>query len=182
MLRQSVGQRFSLDEFQHQPLNAVALFDAVDGGDVRMVQRGDHARLALEARDPVRVGGELGGQHLDRDVTTELGVVGAVDLAHAAATQECVDLETSQPPPGEILRGRAFGWSGAYASHERRSRNRLPEEVLDVAVQFVIAGRRTGQKGCALRLRAGLRCVVQVLDALPAFGGHGHGIWTDASF
>lgn len=81
------------------------------------------------------------------------------------------DLETSPPPAGEILRGRAFEWSGAYLSHERR---RLPEEVLDVAVPFVIAGRCPGQKGCALRLGAGLRCVIQVLDGRP-FGGHAMG-------
>ena len=57
--------------------------DAVDGGDVRMVQRGKHLRLALEPRDAIRVASG-GGQRLDGDVASEPGVVSAVDLAHAA--------------------------------------------------------------------------------------------------
>ena len=40
--------------------------------------------LALEAGQAIRLGRHLGGQHLERHVATELGVGGAVDLAHAA--------------------------------------------------------------------------------------------------
>ena len=36
--------------------HAVApVLDAVDGADVRMIERGEHPRLALEARQPLRV-------------------------------------------------------------------------------------------------------------------------------
>jgi hypothetical protein len=44
----------------------------VDGGDVRMLQRGEGLRFALEARDPFGISRERLGQHLDRDIAIEL--------------------------------------------------------------------------------------------------------------
>ena len=63
-----------------------------DGGDVRVVERREYLGLALEPHEPIRVGGEGLGQHLERDVAIELRVAGAVDLAHAARTQLGHDL------------------------------------------------------------------------------------------
>ena len=40
-------------------------------------------RFTLEAREPLRVLGERIGQDLDRHLTTEAGVGGAIDRAHA---------------------------------------------------------------------------------------------------
>ena len=45
--------------------------EAVDRGDVRMVQRGQRLRLALEPRQAVRVSGEHVGQDLDRHLAAE---------------------------------------------------------------------------------------------------------------
>ena len=52
--------------------------------DVRMVQRGEHFGFALEARQPLGIGGDGRRQDLDGDVALQLGVAGAIDLAHAA--------------------------------------------------------------------------------------------------
>jgi hypothetical protein len=38
-------------------LTAVALFEAVDGGDVGMVQRRQHSGFALEPREPIVISG-----------------------------------------------------------------------------------------------------------------------------
>ena len=48
-------ERLTFDELQHQGALAVSVFDwtvldAVDRGDVRMIQGGKHARLAVEPR------------------------------------------------------------------------------------------------------------------------------------
>ena len=51
--------------------------------DARVVQRGQCLGLTLEPRHTVGVGGKRCRKHLQRDVTMELGVPGAVDLAHA---------------------------------------------------------------------------------------------------
>ena len=48
-LRDAVGERGPLDELHHQRLRALGVLDAVDGGDVRMIQRGKNFGLALVA-------------------------------------------------------------------------------------------------------------------------------------
>src|SRR6185436_1153056 len=59
--------------------------DVVDRADVRMVQRRGDSRFAPEAFERLGVRGQLGRQELERDLTAEPDVFGAVDDAHAAA-------------------------------------------------------------------------------------------------
>ena len=47
--------------------DAIALADVVDGGHIRMVQRGCGLRFAREALHAVRVRRELSGQDFQRD-------------------------------------------------------------------------------------------------------------------
>ena len=56
-----------------------------------MVQRGEQLRLAREARQPLGIVGERGGQDLDGDVAIESRVAGAIDLAHAARPEGAGD-------------------------------------------------------------------------------------------
>ena len=63
-------------------------FDSVDGRDIRVVETGQHLRFALEPGDPIRIGGEGVGQDLQSDIAAELGVGGAIDLAHPALPDE----------------------------------------------------------------------------------------------
>ena len=51
---QPVCQRLALEPFHHEVRDAVLVADVVQGADVGVIQRGDGARLALEARAPVR--------------------------------------------------------------------------------------------------------------------------------
>ena len=51
-------QRVAFDELEHQELNAVGFFEAVDRADVGVIERGQHPRLALEPREPIGVAGE----------------------------------------------------------------------------------------------------------------------------
>jgi hypothetical protein len=71
----------------HQLHDQRAILDAVDRGDVGMIERGQHLRLAREARHPRRVAGEIFGDQLDRDFASELAVGGAIHLAHGALTE-----------------------------------------------------------------------------------------------
>ncbi len=65
-----------------------------------MVQRGEGARLAMEASEPVRVGRETLGQHLERDLAAELLVPRAVDLAHPPLADEGEDLVRPETSAG----------------------------------------------------------------------------------
>jgi len=51
-----------------------------------VVELGHRSGLALEPGEAVGVGGYFQGKNLDRDVTVEALVVGAIDDAHAAGT------------------------------------------------------------------------------------------------
>lgn len=60
--------------------------EAVNGGDVRMVERRENFGFALKPGEPVRVCGHRLGQHLDRHRPLQVGVRGAIDLTHSART------------------------------------------------------------------------------------------------
>jgi hypothetical protein len=46
-----------------------------------MIQRGEHPRFALEAREPLGIVREAAGKNLDRDVPARVRVARTVDLA-----------------------------------------------------------------------------------------------------
>jgi hypothetical protein len=73
--------------------------DVVDREDVRVIERGRGQRLLLESPQPVRVRREVRRQHLDRDITPEPGVGGAVHLAHAAGAERRDDLVVPEAGP-----------------------------------------------------------------------------------
>ena len=52
-----------------------------------MVERRQHLGFAFEAREPLAIGCEVFGQHLDGDVALELRIPGAIDLPHAASAE-----------------------------------------------------------------------------------------------
>ena len=52
-VRELLCERGALDEFENQEANAVSFLEAVDRADVGMVQRREHPRFALEARESI---------------------------------------------------------------------------------------------------------------------------------
>ena len=74
------GQRFSLHQFQHQRADAAGFLDAVDRGDVGMIEGRKNARFPFEARQPIGIGGEPRRQDFYRDVAIEAHVAGPVHL------------------------------------------------------------------------------------------------------
>jgi hypothetical protein len=61
-----------------------------------VVESGEQLGLALEAGHALGVAGHQLGQHLDRHLAPELGVLGPVDLPHPAFAQFACDLEMRQ--------------------------------------------------------------------------------------
>jgi hypothetical protein len=86
--REPLRQVRAVDELHHQRDAVTTLDNTVDLRDVGMVQRRERLRLALEAGQALRVEGEAIRQDLDRDITIEPGIAGAVDLAHATLPDE----------------------------------------------------------------------------------------------
>ncbi len=69
---QPLGEVLARHELHHEGAHAVRLLEAVDRGDVGVLQLGQELRLALEAREALRVPGEVLRQDLDRDLALEL--------------------------------------------------------------------------------------------------------------
>jgi hypothetical protein len=99
--RELFAQRLALDVLVDDEAKAAGLADLVDGDDVRVVEGGGGARLQLEARHAVGVGGERAGEELERDAAAEALVHGEVDLAHPAAPDLALDAVVAELSPRE---------------------------------------------------------------------------------
>jgi hypothetical protein len=135
-----------------------------------MIEGGEHTRLAAEPRQPLGVSCEMCRQHLDGDVAVKAAVVGAINLAHAAASGHRHHSIAAEAPAREVGRGGRVDVGGRSAQEfdEARRRHRLIEQRLHFPAQPVVARARLMKKlrAAALAKRAG--GVIQLLDPLPA--------------
>jgi hypothetical protein len=95
---EAVRQRRPLHEL-HDERRRLAVVHVVDGGDVGMIERGEHPGLALEAGAPPGIQGMDVGQQLDGDVAAEPGVACPVDLSHAPRPDGRDDLIRAEARP-----------------------------------------------------------------------------------
>ena len=112
-----------LDQFHDQRGDTVRLFDAIDRGDVRMIERREHLRFAPEAGEAIGIARKIRGQQdFDGDLAAELGVAGAVDLAHATRADARHDL----------VQGRRAAFQACHPVSSPRSHRRRLEKALRV--------------------------------------------------
>src|SRR5262249_15672013 len=99
---QPLLQRFALQQFHHEEgLTVAGLADVVNGADVRVLQGGDSAGLALKTFARLRRIRQIRAHYLDGDVASETRVAGQVDLAHTACAERGDDLVRSQACAGD---------------------------------------------------------------------------------
>src|SRR5215471_18019192 len=73
-----IGERRALDELEHDGVDAAVFLEAVNRRDVRMVQRRENLRFALQPRQPILIN-RLGLQeHLQRHVSQQARVAGTI--------------------------------------------------------------------------------------------------------
>jgi len=80
---QPLPERLALEKLGDDVGSALKGADVMNGQDVRMIERSNRPRLVLETTQTVRITCKLGRKHLDRHITSEPRVAGAVDLTHA---------------------------------------------------------------------------------------------------
>jgi len=97
----SFGEGFAFHQFQDERAHSVGFFDAVDGADVRVIQRGEHSRLTLEARATFGFCRERRREDFDRHLAPKRFVVRAVDLAHPTHAEQCADRVGPEPRTNE---------------------------------------------------------------------------------
>jgi hypothetical protein len=82
-----LGECLALDQLHGDEVDTVVLLDREDGDDVRMIECRHRLRFGFKPREPPSVLGYSFRQHLDCDISIELLIVSAIDLAHASFTQ-----------------------------------------------------------------------------------------------
>ncbi len=92
----AISQRRALNQFEDQRPRFLGFLDAVDGGDVGVVEAGEDLRFPLEPGQPIRIRREGVRQDLQRDLAVELGVGGLPDLAHAAFPEQSGDVVVAE--------------------------------------------------------------------------------------
>ena len=130
-LRDPIRERGSVHELQHQGAHAVGVFEAMNLRDVWMIEGGEGFCLALEPRESFGVARERFRQDLQRNVTIQPRVAGAIHLAHAASADFGGDFV------GAVARAGSQGHGEAIlrclprpAPDPRRSpRSRAPERA-----------------------------------------------------
>ncbi len=113
------GEILALDQFHRQEALAALLMQAVDRGDVGVVQRGQQLGLAFEAGQPLGAVGEDLREQFDRDVAVERRVGGAPDRTHPALTDLLGQLVVQQSSSG-------FAGHTVSLNHFRNPRGRPP--------------------------------------------------------
>ena len=89
---QSLRQVLAFHQLHNDGTTPAALLETVDVCDIRMVQRCERLRLTREPRRAIAIRSEQLGHDLQSNFPTELGVVCAVHLPHAARTKGGNDL------------------------------------------------------------------------------------------
>ncbi|MBK9376637.1 MAG: hypothetical protein IPN03_23695 [Holophagales bacterium] len=96
-----LGEVFALDELHDEGANAAGLLEAVDRGDVGVLELGQDLRLAFEAGETIGVPGERLGEDLDRDLAPQLRIGRPVDDPHPALAERGGDLVGADAGAGD---------------------------------------------------------------------------------
>ncbi len=146
-------ERVAVDELEHERRGAVDRLEAIDRGNLRMIQRRQQPRLAIEAGAPLGIGREQRRQHLDRHIAAEGRIVRAIHLAHAAGAEQPDDAIRTELPADQrlTLLGRRWSHQRARWPIEKVLRAAgVREQRLDFLAQRFVARTRLAQKRRAL--------------------------------
>ena len=106
---QSVGKSLAFQVLHDQEVGACGRIvpNIVQHADMRMLQRRDGARLALETLFQLRAGSQARRQNLDRDCAVESGIPRPIHFAHSARTQRKLDFVGAK----FRARGQSHAWA-----------------------------------------------------------------------
>src|SRR5207344_2696581 len=99
--REPIRECRAINELEDEGVSAVRLLGTVDRRDVRMIERGQRARLAFEPRQTIGMLSDVGRQDLESHLAAKLRVARAIDLAHTAGAEQrsedvCTETAASQ--------------------------------------------------------------------------------------
>ncbi len=80
-------QRLPLEQLHGEERPTFVFVNVVDGADVGVIERRGGAGLALEAFECGTVPSQLFGEEFERDRAAQMGILGAINHAHAAGAR-----------------------------------------------------------------------------------------------
>ena len=80
-VRNALGERLTTHQLHDEELVAVMFLEAVDGGDVLVIELGKEPRFSLETFQAPLVSCECLGEDLDRNIAIELCIACSINLA-----------------------------------------------------------------------------------------------------
>src|SRR5262249_30394950 len=132
----------SLHPLHHDEGATRVLADLVDGADVRVIEGGSRARLAVEPLQGLRVPLRVLGKELEGDVAAQAEVFRLVDHPHPSAAQL-----RNNPVVGDGFADHAMPW----LRDSRRGPLRSSSPVSRGAAPRAAASRGSGATGCGGR-------------------------------
>ena len=86
----------AIHELHHERRKRAGIFEAIERGDVWMIERREHVRFSPEPGEAFRVAPQRLGKNLQSDITTESWMAAAVYLSHAALSDDGDDFVTTR--------------------------------------------------------------------------------------
>lgn len=124
------AQRLAFQKLGHGIGDVLLDSEVVNRQDAGVRQRRHCLRLALEARQRLRISRQMLGQDLDSDLAIQPHVARPVNGSHASAAEQLQDLVSAEPPrkPARAPDGRIGGSGVRLVSRtiHARSYTRLP--------------------------------------------------------
>ena len=117
--RHALGQRLSRDQLHDQEVAAIGGVESVQRGDVRVIERGEHLRFALEPDDALHIREKGVWQHLDGNPSSEPQVACQIDLPiPPTPSRLTISYDPTRPPD-----------ASATCKRKRRELNRFNSQV-----------------------------------------------------
>jgi hypothetical protein len=113
--------------------------DVEERANVRMIERRQRPRLAIESLSKQRVGGERCREDLDRNRAIQPRVAGAKHFPHAAGAERRDDFIGAEPRAGEQCHGSGRNYRGCSDSDE--------SGMMDAAMSFDARAQRSNILG-----------------------------------
>ena len=95
-----IGERRSVDQLQDERVSLTAVLEPINRPNVRVVERGQHLRFALEACEAIGIERERIGDDLQRDVASQFRIARPIHFAHAAGPKGGEDLVRAEADAG----------------------------------------------------------------------------------
>ena len=96
----AVRRAWPLDELEDQTASAVSVHHAINGANMRMIEGRQQSRLSLEPCEPLRIGGEIPWQDLDRDVAAQRRIRRTINLPHSSFADRRMDFVDAKTGAG----------------------------------------------------------------------------------